>query len=140
LSNFAIPDDQRTSFHQSIAKRATASSIARSKRARARPLPADLIINGYEVGKGEQIEITDEELEAIAPHSTRTIEIDECVPRKEIDGRHNIRPCYIAPDGKVGQDAVVVIGRIIEEMEMVAMARIVLRESRAPPWQGNMGA
>jgi hypothetical protein len=43
------------------------------------------IIKGYEVGKGQYIEIQPEELEAIAIESKRTIEIDEFVPKKEID-------------------------------------------------------
>jgi DNA end-binding protein Ku len=38
------------------------------------------IIKGYEVGKGQYIEIEPEELEAIAIESKRTIEIDEFVP------------------------------------------------------------
>ena len=46
--------------------------------------PAD-IIKGYQVGKGEYLEIEPEELEAIAIESKRTIEIDEFVPSKEID-------------------------------------------------------
>src|SRR5262249_13581264 len=43
------------------------------------------IIKGYEVGKGQYIEIQPEELEAVAIESKRTIEIDEFVPKKEID-------------------------------------------------------
>jgi len=43
------------------------------------------IIKGYQVGKGEYLELDPEELEAIAIESKRTIEIDEFVPRKEID-------------------------------------------------------
>ena len=43
------------------------------------------IIKGYQVGKGEYLEIEPEELEAIAIESKRTIDIDEFVPRKEID-------------------------------------------------------
>ena len=39
------------------------------------------IIKGYEVGKGQYIEIEPEELEAIAIESKRTIEIDEFVPK-----------------------------------------------------------
>ena len=37
------------------------------------------------VGKGQYIEIQPEELEAIALESKRTIEIDEFVPREQID-------------------------------------------------------
>ena len=43
------------------------------------------IIKGYEFGKGQYIEVNPEELEAIALESKRTIEIDEFVPKKEID-------------------------------------------------------
>src|SRR6202166_2748699 len=44
---------------------------------------SDQIIKGYEVAKGEYIEVTDEELEAVALESTRTIDIDEFVPKTE---------------------------------------------------------
>jgi DNA end-binding protein Ku len=86
----------------------------------------DQIVKGYQVEKGQYIEITDEELEAIAIDTTRTIEIDEFVPRSEIDDLYLIRPYYIAPDGKVGQDAFVVIRNIIKQMDMVAIGRVVL--------------
>ena len=107
-------------------------------------VPSDQIIKGYEVAKGEYLEITDEELEAIALESTKTIEIDEFVPRNEIDELYNIRPYYIAPDGKVGQDAFVVIRSIIEQMKMVAIGRVVLtsREhviAMEPRGKGLMG-
>jgi non-homologous end joining protein Ku len=46
---------------------------------------AENIIKGYQVGKDQYIEIDPEELEAIAIESKRTIEIDEFVPKKEMD-------------------------------------------------------
>src|SRR5215208_6702420 len=49
------------------------------------PVEYDDIVKGYEVGKGQYIEIMEEELEAIALESTRTIEIDQFVPKDEID-------------------------------------------------------
>jgi DNA end-binding protein Ku len=84
------------------------------------------IVSGYEVGKGEYIEITDEELEAVALESTHTIDIDTFVPRKEIDQLYNIRPYYIAPEGKVGIDAFAVIRDVIEATDKVALGRVVL--------------
>src|SRR5581483_3480619 len=84
------------------------------------------IIKGYQVAKGEYIEVTDEELEAVALESKRTIEIDEFVPKNEIDQLYNIRPYYIAPDGKAGEEAFVVIRDVIEQMKMVALGRVVL--------------
>jgi DNA end-binding protein Ku len=41
--------------------------------------------------------------------STRTIDIDEFVPKSSIDARYLIRPYYLVPDGKVGHDAYAVI-------------------------------
>src|SRR5204862_1487799 len=41
------------------------------------------IVKGYEVGKGQYIEVEPEELEAIAIESKRTIESDEFVAKKE---------------------------------------------------------
>ena len=107
-------------------------------------VPSDQIIKGYEVAKGEYIEITDEELESVALDSTRTIDIDEFVPRDEIDELYSIRPYYIAPDGKVGQDAFVVIRNAIEQMKMVAIGRVVLTSREhviaiAPRGKGLMG-
>jgi DNA end-binding protein Ku len=89
-------------------------------------VPNENIIKGYEVAKGEYIEITEGELETIALESTKTIDIDEFVPKSEIDQLYNIRPYYITLDGKVGQDAFVVIRNIIDQMKMVALGRVVL--------------
>ncbi len=107
-------------------------------------VPSEQIIKGYEVAKGEYIEMTDEDLESVALESTKTIEIDEFVPRNEIDELYNIRPYYIAPDGKVGQDAFVVIRDIIEQMKVVALGRVVLTSREhviaiTPRGKGLMG-
>ena len=83
------------------------------------------IIKGYEVGKGQYIEIEPEELEAIAIESKRTIEIDEFVPKKEIDELYLNSPYYLAPDGEVGQQAFAVIREAIRKEGMVALGRVV---------------
>src|ERR1700755_3208485 len=83
------------------------------------------IIKGYEVGKGQYIEIEPEELEAIAIESKRTIEIDEFVSKKEIDEVYLNSPYYLIPDGEVGQQAFAVIREAIRKEGMVALGRVV---------------
>jgi DNA end-binding protein Ku len=83
------------------------------------------IVKGYEVGKGEYIELEPEELEAVAIESTRTIEIDEFVPRNEIDDLYLNNPYYVVPDGEVGQQAFAVIREAIRKEGMVALGRVV---------------
>ena len=83
------------------------------------------IIKGYQVGKGEYLQIEPEELEAIAIESKRTIDIDEFVPRKEIDELYFNNPYYIVPDGEVGQQAFAVIREAIRQEGMVAIGKVV---------------
>ena len=83
------------------------------------------IIKGYEVGKGQYLQLEPEELEAIAIESKRTIEIDEFVPRKEIDELYQNNPYYIVPDGEVGQQAFDVIREAIRQEGMVAIGKVV---------------
>src|SRR5262245_23145984 len=83
------------------------------------------IVKGYEVGKGQFIEIEPEELEAIAIESKRTIEIDEFVAMKEIDELYLNSPYCLAPDGEVGQQAFAVIREAIRKEGMVALGRVV---------------
>ena len=89
-------------------------------------VPREDIARGYEIGKGQYLIVEDEEFEVVEVESTRTIEIDQFVPRNEIDDRYIDSPYYIAPDGQVGQDAFAVIRDTIGKMNMVAVGRVVL--------------
>ena len=81
---------------------------------------------GYELKKGEYVEVEKEELEAVQIESNHTIEIDSFVPRDEIDKRYLNQPYYIAPDGTAGMDAFAVIRDAMKDQDRVALARIVL--------------
>jgi len=81
---------------------------------------------GYELKKGEYIEIEKDELDAVQLESNHTIDIDSFVPRDEIDKRYLNHPYYIAPDGKAGVDAFAVIRDAMKDQDRVALARIVL--------------
>jgi len=86
------------------------------------------IIKGYKVDTDRYLEVSKDELENIALESTRTIEIDEFVPRAEIDDLYLVRPYYLVPDGKVGHDAYAVIRETIRSLDKVALARVVLTD------------
>jgi DNA end-binding protein Ku len=83
------------------------------------------IIKGYEVAKGQYIELAPEELEAVAIDSKRTIDIDEFVPKSQIDELYIRDPYFIAPDGEVGQQAFAVIREAIRKEGMVAIGKVV---------------
>src|SRR6266571_4694593 len=64
---------------------------------------------GYELKKGQYVEIEPEELEAVQIESNHTIDIESFVPSDEIDQRYLNHPYYIAPEGKAAVDAFAVI-------------------------------
>ena len=86
-------------------------------------VPREDIARGYEIAKDQYLIVEDQELDAVQIESTRTIDIDQFVPKSEIDERYVDSPYYLAPDGKVGQDAFAVIRDTIAKMNMVAIGR-----------------
>ncbi|MBO0755110.1 MAG: Ku protein [Bradyrhizobiaceae bacterium] len=90
------------------------------------PVEKEDVGRGYEVGKGQYIQVEDAEIETIKIESTHTIDIDSFVPRTEIDDRYLDTPYYIAPTDQVGQEAFSVIRDAIREKGLVALARVVL--------------
>jgi DNA end-binding protein Ku len=83
------------------------------------------IIKGYEVSKGDYIELDPEELEAVALESKRTLEINEFVPKADIDELYMRDPYFVVPDGDVGQQAFAVIREAIRKEGMVALGTVV---------------
>jgi DNA end-binding protein Ku len=140
----ASSEREKISFHQ--LNKATGNRIKYQKvdAATGDVVEGDDIIKGYEVGKGDYIELQPEELEAIALESKRTIEIEQFVPRSEIDELYLRDPYYIVPDGEVGQQAFAVMREAIRKEGMVALGKIVFtsREhiiSLEPRGKGLMG-
>ena len=81
---------------------------------------------GYEVNKGEYVPIEKDELDAVQIESNHTIDIDNFVPRAEIDKRYLDHPYYIVPDGKSGVEAFAVIRDAMKDQDRIALARVVL--------------
>ncbi|KQZ84812.1 hypothetical protein ASD64_20105 [Mesorhizobium sp. Root157] len=57
-------------------------------------------IKGYEVGKGDFIQIEKDELKALKLSSEHTLDVDEFVPMDEIDTRYLEKPYYLLPADK----------------------------------------
>jgi DNA end-binding protein Ku len=120
----ATTEREKISFHQ--LNKATGNRIKYRKvdAQTGDEVDAAEIIKGYEFSKGEYIELDAEELEAIKLDSKRIIEIDEFVPKEEIDDLYLRDPYYIVPEGEVGQQAFAVIREAIRKEGMVALAKV----------------
>jgi DNA end-binding protein Ku len=121
----ATSEREKISFHQLNKKTGNRIKYQKVDAETGDEVEAENIVKGYEVGKGEYIELEPEELEAVAIESKRTIEIDEFVPKKDIDELYIRDPYYIVPDGEVGQQAFAVIREAIRQEGIVALGKIV---------------
>src|SRR6202008_4086285 len=121
----ATSEREKVSFHQINKKTGNRIKHRKVDAETGDEVDSTDIIKGYEVGKGQYIEIDPEELEAIAIESKRTIEIDEFVPKEQIDELYLNSPYYLAPDGEVGQQAFAVIREAINKKGMVAIGKVV---------------
>src|SRR4051794_30295627 len=90
------------------------------------PVDRSDLVKGYEVSKGEYVLLTDEEIKSVRLESTKTIEIERFVPEDEIDRLYWDNPYYLAPDGKMAQEAFGVIRTAMEKSGQIALGRIVL--------------
>src|ERR687889_1552096 len=122
----ATSESEKVRFNQLNSKTGNRIKYVKVDAGTGEEVDNDDIVKGYQVSKGHYIEITDEDLEAVSVESTRTIDIDQFVPRDEIDDVYNIRPYYIAPEGKIGADAFVTIREAIAATGQVAVGRVVL--------------
>ena len=121
----ATSDREKISFHQIHKQTGNRIRYKKVDADTGREVDNDDIIKGYEVSKGEYIEVEPEELEAVEIESKRVIEIEQFVPKDEIDELYINNPYYIVPDGEVGQQAFAVIREAIRKEGMVALAKVV---------------
>src|ERR1700730_1864738 len=122
----ATSDSEKISFNQINRNTGHRIKYMKVDADTGEEVSSDDIMKGYKVDTDTYIEISREELDNIALESTRTIEIDQFVPKSEIDELYLVRPYYIVPDGKVGHDAYAVIRETIRSLDKVALARVVL--------------
>ena len=122
----ATSDTEKVSFNQINRKTGHRIKYLKVDAETGDEVTSEDIVKGYKVDTDTYIEVTKDELDDIALDSTHTIEIDEFVPKADIDNRYLIRPYYLVPDGKVGHDVFAVIRETIRSMDKVAIGRVVL--------------
>jgi DNA end-binding protein Ku len=83
-------------------------------------------VKGYEVGKGEFIQVEDDEIKSVQVESNHTIDIEQFVRRTEVDELYLDTPYYLTPTDRVGEEAFAVIRDAMRAEKMVGLARVVL--------------
>jgi len=113
-------------FHQIDAESGQRIRQQRVNPENGEEIPYEQIVKGYEISPDKYVTITPEELEALEPQKTRTIDIEEFVDLEQIDPIFYDHPYYLAPDKGAGK-AYKLLLDAMEEADKVAIARVVIR-------------
>jgi DNA end-binding protein Ku len=90
----------------------------------------DEIVKGYEISPGQYVVVGDEEVKALAPKASRTIEIEDFVDLDQIDPVYFEQPYYLAPD-KQGLKPYRLLVEAMTELHKVAIGRIIMRSKES---------
>ncbi|MEA2282086.1 MAG: end-binding protein Ku [Solirubrobacteraceae bacterium] len=113
-------------FHQLSGKTGTRIQQKRVDPSTGDEVAFDDIVKGYELTKESYVVVTPDELDALDPERTRTIDIEDFVDQAEIDPVYYDHPYYLAPDKGAGK-AYRLLLDAMRESGKVAIARVVLR-------------
>jgi DNA end-binding protein Ku len=92
-------------------------------------VPLEHIVKGYEVSRDKYVLITPEELEALDPKASRTIDILDFVDLDEIDPVYFDSTYYMVPE-KGAAKAYALLLEAMRKSNKVAIARVVLRQKQ----------
>jgi DNA end-binding protein Ku len=93
-------------------------------------VPYERIVKGYEIAPDSYVVISNEELDALDPEKTRTIDIEDFVEQAEIDPIFYDHPYYLAP-GPGGAKPYRLLLDAMRETGKVAIARVVIRSKES---------
>jgi DNA end-binding protein Ku len=90
----------------------------------------DNIVKGYEIGPDRYVVVEPDELEALDPKKTRSIDIDEFVDLDQIDPVFFDHPYYLAP-ATGGAKAYKLLLQAMRDENKVAIGRVVIRQKES---------
>jgi DNA end-binding protein Ku len=93
---------------------------------------ASRIVKGFDLGGGEYVILTDDELAAAEPERSRLIEITDFVDLDEIDPVFYRSTYYLAPEGEAAGKAYALLRQVMRESHKVAIGTLVMRNKEYP--------
>ncbi len=113
-------------FHQLNGKTGTRIAQKRVDPTTGDEVNYEDLVKGYELTKESYVVITPEELDALDPEKSRTIDIEDFVDLADIDPVYYDHPYYLIPD-KGAAKAYGLLLNAMRESGKVAIARVVIR-------------
>lgn len=85
------------------------------------------VVKGYDLGGGEYVIVSPEELEVVEPGPSRSIEISDFVDLDDIDPIYYKAAYFLAPTGEAAQRPYALLRQAMEASNKIGVATMVLR-------------
>jgi DNA end-binding protein Ku len=129
IKMFTAVSRKSVSFNQIDTRTGSRIQYRKVSAADGEEVASEQIAKGYQLSSGEYVLVGDDELAALDPEATRTIDIEQFVDLEEIDPIYYDSPYYVAPD-KAARKSYALLTRAMEEEGKVALARFVMRSKQ----------
>jgi DNA end-binding protein Ku len=93
-------------------------------------VPSEEIVKGYEIQPGQYVVVDDDEMKALAPKASRTIQIEDFVELDQIDPVYFDNPYYLAPDADAAKSYKLLVDAMTE-LRKVAIGRMIMRSKES---------
>jgi DNA end-binding protein Ku len=124
---FPATEEKSVSFNQLRSSDHSRIGYQRVAKADGAEVPYDEIVKGYEYEPDRYVVFDSDELDALKPASSRTVEILQFVPLEQIDPIYFQRAYYLAPEA-AGAKAYGLLSQAMRDKSTVAICKITLRD------------
>lgn len=126
---YAAVSRKTVHFNQLDSRTGSRIKLKKVSAADGEDVPNEVIVKGYELSSGEYVTVGDDELAALDPDASRTIDIEEFADLADIDPIFYDSAYYVAPD-KATVKPYALLTQAMEESGKVAIARFVMRSKQ----------
>jgi DNA end-binding protein Ku len=126
---YSAISEQDVHFHLLHSKDDSRIGYDKVCKKEGKPVPDDEIVRGYEVSEGKYVYVTDEDLEAAAGESYKSIDIQDFVDVDEVDSIYFERSSYLGP-AEGAEKPYALLVQAMEESGLVGIATYVMRDKQ----------
>jgi DNA end-binding protein Ku len=123
---YSAVHEHKLQFHMVHAKDDSPIGYQKICKLEETPVPNDEIVKAYEFKKGEFVQLTDEDFEAVQVEGQHTIDLQDFVPYEDIDPVYFAHTYLLGPqDG--GEKTYALLVRAMEKSGLAGIGKFVMR-------------
>lgn len=128
---FTATEDRSVGFHQFDPESGERIRYQRVTQESGTEVEYGSIVKGYELEDGSHVLITPEELEAVEPGRSRTIDIEDFIDLDDVDPVYFDKTYHLAPADQAAAKPYALLREAMKGSNRVAIARFVMRAKQS---------